>query len=43
MLKVIPFHRIAGGKHFDIDEPWFRELLDDIGQPLSPAGSVPHA
>ena len=41
-LKVIPFHRIAGGKPFNIAEPWFRDLLAEIGQPLVPAAAVDH-
>ena len=32
-LRAIEFPRIAGGKPFDIDTPWFEELLDTIGQP----------
>ena len=32
-LRVIEFERIKGGKPFDIDVPWFGELLDSIGQP----------
>ena len=32
-MSVIDFSRIAGGKPFDIDEPWFGELLSAIGQP----------
>jgi len=32
-LRAIEFPRIAGGKPFDIDVPWFNELLRDIGQP----------
>jgi pyrophosphate--fructose-6-phosphate 1-phosphotransferase len=36
-LKPIAFPRIAGGKAFDVDQKWFRELLDDIGQPYTPA------
>ena len=31
-LGVIAFDRIAGGKAFDVNEPWFGELLDAIGQ-----------
>lgn len=31
-LRAIEFPRIAGGKPFNIDEPWFGELLADIGQ-----------
>ena len=36
-LCAIPFPRIAGGKPFDITLPWFRELMDGIGQPLAAA------
>ena len=32
-LRAIEFERLKGGKSFDIDEPWFGELLDSIGQP----------
>jgi len=32
-MSIIDFQRIAGGKPFDIDEPWFGELLKAIGQP----------
>lgn len=31
-LRAIEFPRIAGGKPFNIDEPWFGELLADLGQ-----------
>jgi pyrophosphate--fructose-6-phosphate 1-phosphotransferase len=31
-LRAIEFPRIAGGKPFNIDEPWFDELLADLGQ-----------
>ncbi|MDQ1305724.1 MAG: diphosphate-dependent phosphofructokinase [Actinomycetota bacterium] len=33
VLRAIEFDRIRGGKPFDIDQPWFTELLADIGQP----------
>ncbi len=33
ILRAIEFPRIAGGKPFDIDTPWFCELLESIGQP----------
>ncbi|MDR3070423.1 MAG: pyrophosphate--fructose-6-phosphate 1-phosphotransferase, partial [Propionibacteriaceae bacterium] len=33
VLSVIAFERIAGGKAFDVTQPWFEELLDEIGQP----------
>ncbi|HET9959147.1 MAG TPA: pyrophosphate--fructose-6-phosphate 1-phosphotransferase [Polyangiaceae bacterium] len=32
-LRAIEFPRIKGGKPFDIDQPWFNELLNDIRQP----------
>jgi diphosphate-dependent phosphofructokinase len=31
-LRVCEFPRIKGGKAFDPSEPWFRELLHEIGQ-----------
>ena len=31
-LRAIEFDRIAGGKRFDTSEPWFTELLRDLGQ-----------
>src|SRR6185369_1006812 len=33
VLRPIEFPRIKGGKPFNIDEPWFGELLKAIGQP----------
>jgi len=33
ILRAIEFPRIAGGKPFDIESPWFGELLEAIGQP----------
>jgi pyrophosphate--fructose-6-phosphate 1-phosphotransferase len=33
VLRVVEFPRIKGGKAFDPSTPWFRELLDEIGQP----------
>ncbi|WP_024288053.1 pyrophosphate--fructose-6-phosphate 1-phosphotransferase [Cellulomonas sp. KRMCY2] len=38
-LKAIAFPRIAGGKAFDVSQPWFGALLADIGQPFVPASS----
>ncbi|RYV50324.1 pyrophosphate--fructose-6-phosphate 1-phosphotransferase [Pengzhenrongella frigida] len=38
-LKAIAFPRIAGGKAFDVSQPWFGQLLADIGQQLVPAAS----
>ena len=32
VLRVIEFDRIAGGKKFDADVPWFTDLLREIGQ-----------
>ena len=32
VLRAIEFNRIAGGKPFDIDTPWFNELLGGMGQ-----------
>lgn len=32
-LRIIEFARIAGGKPFDVNTPWFSELLTEIGQP----------
>jgi pyrophosphate--fructose-6-phosphate 1-phosphotransferase len=32
VLRAIEFDRIAGGKPFDTAEPWFADLLADIGQ-----------
>jgi pyrophosphate--fructose-6-phosphate 1-phosphotransferase len=39
-LKAIDFKRIAGGKKFDIDTPWFREMSAEIGERVSPAPAV---
>lgn len=36
-LKVIAFPRIAGHKPFDINQPWFQEMMSEIGQPVAPA------
>jgi diphosphate-dependent phosphofructokinase len=33
VLRVVEFPRIKGGKAFDPSVPWFRDLLDEIGQP----------
>lgn len=38
-LTAIAFPRIAGGKAFDVSQPWFGELLEGIGQPLVPAAA----
>lgn len=31
-MSCIAFPRIRGGKPFDIDEPWFGQMLEEIGQ-----------
>lgn len=41
-LRACEFPRIAGGKPFDIDVPWFGELLADIGQAKGEKVSVAH-
>ena len=37
VLSVIAFDRIKGGKPFDITQPWYLEMLHDIGQPAPEA------
>ncbi|MCL1898441.1 MAG: pyrophosphate--fructose-6-phosphate 1-phosphotransferase [Micrococcales bacterium] len=32
-LSCIAFDRIKGGKAFDVSKPWFKDLLEAIGQP----------
>jgi diphosphate-dependent phosphofructokinase len=41
-LRAIEFPRIAGGKPFNIDEEWFVELLESIGQPKGKKLHVAH-
>jgi len=41
-LRACEFPRIAGGKPFDIDVPWFGELLADIGQAKGEKVAVGH-
>lgn len=41
-LRAIEFPRIAGGKPFNIDEPWFGELLASINQPKGETVEVAH-
>jgi len=41
-LRVIEFERVRGGKPFDIDTPWFTEMLAAIGQPKGAKRSVVH-
>ena len=42
VLRAIEFERIAGGKPFNIDETWFEELLQAIGQPKGAKLTVEH-
>lgn len=37
VLRAIEFPRIAGGKPFNADQDWFKDLLGEIGQPFTPA------
>lgn len=39
-LRTIEFDRIAGHKPFDVDQDWFKKLMDDIGQKWEPAVTV---
>jgi pyrophosphate--fructose-6-phosphate 1-phosphotransferase len=41
-LRAIEFDRIKGGKPFDIDTPWFGDLLATIGQPKGALVEVGH-
>ncbi|MGN6333573.1 MAG: pyrophosphate--fructose-6-phosphate 1-phosphotransferase [Motilibacteraceae bacterium] len=41
-LRAIEFSRIKGGKPFDVDQPWFGELLAAIGQPMGEKVAVSH-
>ena len=41
-LRAIEFERIKGGKPFDIDQPWFEDMLKDMGQPKGHAITVEH-
>ncbi|TWU18813.1 pyrophosphate--fructose-6-phosphate 1-phosphotransferase [Allorhodopirellula heiligendammensis] len=42
-LRAIEFDRIKGGKPFDINVPWFGDLLAGIGQPKNAAVQTHHA
>ncbi|HLP01852.1 MAG TPA: pyrophosphate--fructose-6-phosphate 1-phosphotransferase, partial [Opitutaceae bacterium] len=42
VLRAIEFPRIKGGKPFNIDTPWFVELLAAIGQPKGGKVDVKH-
>ncbi len=41
-LRAIEFPRIKGGKAFDVTKTWFKELLDEIGQPMTAPVHVAH-
>ena len=32
ILRACEFERIKGGKPFDVEQPWFKALLSEIGQ-----------
>ncbi len=38
-LRAIEFERIKGGKKFDLDQDWYVQLLDAIGQPRTPVAA----
>ena len=42
VLRAIEFQRIKGGKPFDIDAPWFGDLLKAIGQAKGKKVEVSH-
>jgi len=42
VLRAIEFERIKGGKPFDIDAPWFGDMLQGIGQPKGKKMDVSH-
>jgi len=33
IMRACEFERIKGGKPFNTEEPWFEELLAELGQP----------
>ncbi|HTL66519.1 MAG TPA: pyrophosphate--fructose-6-phosphate 1-phosphotransferase [Lacunisphaera sp.] len=41
-LRAIEFPRIKGGKAFDATQPWFQDLLQEIGQPMTKVVAVKH-
>jgi pyrophosphate--fructose-6-phosphate 1-phosphotransferase len=41
-LRTIEFPRIRGGKAFDVDAPWFGDMLAEIGQPLGRRAAPSH-
>lgn len=42
ILRAIEFPRVKGGKPFNIDTPWFGQLLKEIGQPKGAKAHVKH-
>jgi pyrophosphate--fructose-6-phosphate 1-phosphotransferase len=42
VLRAIEFPRIKGGRPFNLDTPWFSELLAGIGQPKGATATVKH-
>ncbi len=42
VLRAIEFSRVKGGKPFNIDTPWFEQLLRDIGQTKGAKMHVKH-
>jgi pyrophosphate--fructose-6-phosphate 1-phosphotransferase len=42
VLRAIEFPRIKGGKPFDTEQPWFGDLLAEIGQPKGEKVTVHH-
>jgi pyrophosphate--fructose-6-phosphate 1-phosphotransferase len=42
VLRAIEFPRIKGGKAFDTTQPWFLDLLKEIGQPVTATVKVAH-
>jgi len=41
-LRAIEFPRIKGGKAFDVTQAWYRDLLKEIGQPVTATVHVAH-
>ncbi|MDY5585159.1 MAG: pyrophosphate--fructose-6-phosphate 1-phosphotransferase [Arcanobacterium sp.] len=41
-LKAIDFKRIAGAKAFDTAQPWFAEMMSEIGQEWEPKAPAAH-
>ncbi len=41
-LRAIEFPRIKGGKHFDVSQKWFGQMLKEIGQPMGKAQKTGH-